>query len=114
MPTPAQIIQTALLVLLTVFHIGQWVANRERGEKDGVEDAADVKEDFDKYCTEHKGLHDEIWREIERIRKRYHEGIVPWQQETAERLATITEHLRSIDAQLKDLWIARDRRREPR
>jgi hypothetical protein len=108
------VVNTALLVVLTLFTVARWTREREAKEDDGVKDTAQLQRTVETYCRDHKGEHDTLWREVDRVRKRYHDEIVPWQQAVSDKLATIMEHGRAVDRQFDQLWTAHDRRREPR
>lgn len=107
-------IQSALLVVITIFSIGRWAQSRESTEVADSKDTKQVRSEFDKYCVQHEGEHRNLWLEIERQRKRWHEHLVPWQQQLAERIARFEEHEKAQDSQLQQLWVNQDRRRQPR
>jgi hypothetical protein len=115
MPPIHDIIQTTLLVVITVFSIGRWAQQRQDKEADGVKDTGALKRAFESYCELHKGEHDNIWKENERQRRRWHDDLTPWRQQVAEKLARLDEHERSQDSQLQQLWSSGpNRRRAPR
>jgi hypothetical protein len=109
------LVQTALLVVITIFSIGRWAQSREDQEAHGAEDAADVQKALDRFCLEHKGEHDNLWREVERQRRRWHDELAPWRQTLGEKIARFEEHERAQDSQLAQLWSTGfERRRTPR
>jgi hypothetical protein len=115
LPLPIHdVLEVALLVVMTIFSIGRWAQARELKEQASVDTAADVRDTFDTYCRTHAGEHEMLWNEIERNRKHWHEEATPRLQAMAERIARLDEHERAQDGQFDQLWAQHhDQRRPP-
>lgn len=107
-------VQSALLVVITIFSIGRWAQARESTETADAKDAKQVQANLDSYCKVHDGEHQNVWRELERQRKQYHEVRIPWEQAVSDKLARLDEHEKAQDGQLGQLWTILSRRRSPR
>lgn len=114
MPAIHDLVQVALLVVMTIFSVGRWVQTREDKETDATDDAAVVAKDLAAHQKSTAEERAEIWKEIDRQRRRWHDDLTPWRQSVAERLARFEEHDRSQDSQITQLWAFHERRGGPR
>lgn len=85
--------ELVVLLVVTLTSIGRWIEARER-----VGTAATV--DLGSFEARHQEEHVRIWAEVDRWRTRWHDDLVPWQQNIIERLATQEGLARGYDLEL--------------
>lgn len=112
------LIELALLVVVTLTSVGRWVEAREQKERQ-IEKQSDreitaTRGDLAEFEKRHSEEHERLWREIERNRHHWHEELVPKLQTIFERIAVTEGILKTYGEDLRRLQALIDRRRGAR
>lgn len=105
------VVQTVLLIVITIFTVGRWSQARESKESAATKDNAALTKELAECRAADERAREAINRELERQRRRWHDELTPWRQKVAEMLARFEEHEKAQDIQIGQLWATSFNRR---